>query len=160
MTATPKLVLGLHPSYRGLGWILFEGPEAPFDWGTADIRRAEDMRTLLRAAELFDRFQPAVLVLEDFESGRRAPRIRVLGRAIVARAELRNIAVHRFDRAQIRAVLHPARSRHAVAAAVAARIKPLAPYLPRKRKPWETERLNLALFCAAACAVTYYAHAA
>lgn len=155
-----QAVLGLHPSYRGLGWILFEGPNAPFDWGATDIRKAYHVRTLARVASLLDKYQPNVLVLEEFERSRRAPRICAIGRAIVVHAEQRNITVHRFDRSQIQAALYPANSRHSVAVAVADLVDQLAPDLPVKRKPWETERPTLAIFSAAACALTYYVRAA
>jgi hypothetical protein len=152
---TERRVLGVHPSYRGLGWALFASAETLLDWGTVDIRN-DDAQLLARTGALLDKFQPAVLALEEFERSRRAPRICVLSRAIVARAELRNVYVRRFSRAQIRAVFRPARSRHAIAVAVAARIKALAPQLPAKRRPWESERLNLTPFSAAACAVAYF----
>lgn len=158
MISTSYFVLGVHPAAQGFGWALFDGPNSLFDWGTADIRKADSAKTLVRIAQLFDKYQPRVLALEEFDSDltRRRPRIRLLCRAIVGRAELRNIWVLRYHRDQIAAVHGQARSRFDIATMIAARFDNLAPLLPKKRRLWENERLGMSIFNAAACASTYY----
>lgn len=158
MNGKHRFVLGLHPSSRGFGWALFDGPFSPFDWGTADIRRGDNARALARACGILDKYRPRIIALEEFESGavRRAPRICELYRAIVAGAQARNIVVCRFSRDEIRQALSSARTRQAVAEAVAARVKQLRPRLPKPRRIWEGEHPSMALFSAAACALACY----
>ncbi|HTV30639.1 MAG TPA: hypothetical protein VMF32_23040 [Xanthobacteraceae bacterium] len=152
-------MLGLHPVSQGFGWALFDGPDSLFDWGTADIRKGDNVRALLRAAQLFDKYRPPLLILEEFDGtqSRRQPRLRLLCRAVVARAELRNMRVHRYAREEIAAALFPARTRYEIALAVAARLEHLQLHVPKKRKVWERERLAMSVFCAAACVLSYYA---
>ncbi len=154
-------VLGLHPASRGFGWALFEGPLAPFDWGTADIRTDKNASALARVEELLDKYQPQIIALEEFEEepAHRSARVRRLYRSIIARAERRGIEVRRYSRKQIENtfVAVGAKTREEIAAAIAERIEALRPRLPKPRKIWIGEHPNIALFCAAACALTWYA---
>jgi hypothetical protein len=159
MNSLHKFVLGLHPSSRGFGWVVFDAPLSPFDWGTADIRGGNH-QALLRVDGILARYEPAVVALEEFEKSRRVPRTIRLCRAIVVRAEQRDIAVHRYTRANIADVLHPARTRQEIAEVVAARIGELQRRLPRPRKIWDGEHPNMALFCAAACLIVHHAASA
>jgi RNase H-fold protein (predicted Holliday junction resolvase) len=157
---TEEFVLGLHPSSRGFGWVLFDGPNTAFDWGIADIASHRNADALDRIVRILKKYRPKVLVLETFddEKSKRAERIRKLGRSIADRAEKLGIAVHFYSRDQIRQTFDAdqAVTREEIAAAVAKRIDVLAPRLPRPRKIWEAENPNIALFCAAASALTHY----
>jgi hypothetical protein len=159
MSRTHRFVLGLHPSSRGFGWVLFDGPLSAFDWGTTDVRHGDNTKALVRACEILDKYQPRVVALEEFENGtiRRAPRIRELYRAIVVQAEARDILICWFSREEIARALSSARTRQATAEAVAARIRQLRPRLPKPRRIWEGEHPSMALFCAAACVLTWFA---
>jgi len=152
-------VLGVHPSARGFGWALFEGPLVPFDWGTVDIRNDKNARALARFEQLLDRYQPSVVALEAFESehAQRSGRIRKLCRGMIGRTEARGIKVRKYTRSQIRKTFYAenARTREEIAAAVAGRVAVLQPRLPKPRKIWIGEHPNIALFQAAACALTY-----
>lgn len=153
-------VLGLHPSSGGFGWALFEDTHSLLDWGTVDIRKDKNAAALNRIEWLFDRHRPQVLAMERHEEAgaRRGQRIRTLYIAVVACAEKREIAVHRYSRAQISQCRHlnGARTREEVAAAVAACLGALRPRLPRPRQIWVGERPGMSLFCAAACVLTYF----
>lgn len=152
-------VLGVHPSARGFGWALFEGPLVPFDWGTVDIRTNKNSRALTRFDELLNKYQPRVLALEAFEpeNARRSERISQLCRDMVASAEALGIKVHLYTRSEISRTFaaENAKTREEVAAAVASRIAVLRSRLPKPRKIWIGEHPNTALFAAAACALTY-----
>jgi Holliday junction resolvasome RuvABC endonuclease subunit len=154
-------VLGVHPSARGFGWALFEGPLVPFDWGTVDIRSDKNTRALARFEQLLDRYQPSALAMEAFEpeNAHRSARIRTLGRGMVRRAEARGVNVRLYSRSQISKTFvdDNASTREEIAAAVAGRIAVLKPRLPKPRKIWVGEHPNIALFSAAACALTYLA---
>ena len=156
-----QYVLGLHPSSRGFGWGLFEGPLSPFDWGTVDIRSNKNARALARIEELLDKYQPSVLALEAFdeEAAHRSARVRRLYRGTIQRAEKRDIAVCIHSRTQTRASFADtgARTREEIALAVAKRVEALRPRLPKPRKIWIGEHPGMALFSAAAVAITYFA---
>ena len=151
-------VLGIHPSAHGFGWALFEGPLVPFDWGTADIRKEKNARALARFEALLDRYQPRVVAMEAFEDSdtKRQGRIRKLCRSMIARAEARGITIRLYSRAEIGTAIsgNASATREEIAAAVAERIAVLQPRLPKPRKIWIGEHPNIALFQAAACALT------
>ena len=155
MNSPHELVLGLHPSSRGFGWVVFDAPLSPFDWGTTDIRGGNS-KALLRVDGILLRYAPVAVALEEFEKSRRVARTIRLCRAIVVHAERRGITVHRYTRENISAILGPARTRQEVAEAVATRIGELQGRLPRPRKIWDGEHPNMALFCAAACVIVHH----
>lgn len=158
---TDRRVLGLHPSSRGFGWIFFEGQGPPFDWGTADVRENKNAEALARIEGLIDKYRPHVIAVEAFEGEftHRGPRVRKLYRSLIQRAARKKVAVQIYSRAQIRAAFADkgARTREEIAAAVAHRVEPLRPRLPKPRKIWVGEHPSIALFCAAACALACYA---
>jgi Holliday junction resolvasome RuvABC endonuclease subunit len=160
MTPKSRIVLGLHPSSRGFGWVLFEDALSLLDWGTVDIRRDKNAIALSRIELLFDRHQPAVLAMErhDAAAARRSQRIRRLYVAVVKCAENRDIGVQCYSRAEISGsrYLKGARTREEVAAAVADCLSVLRPRLPKPRQIWVGERSGMSLFCAAACALAYF----
>ncbi len=151
-------VLGIHPSAHGFGWALFEGPLVPFDWGTADIRKEKNARALARFEALLDRYHPSVVAMETFadDDAKRRGRIRKLCRSMIGRAEARGITVRLYSRAEIGSAIsgNATATREEIAAAVADRIAVLQPRLPKPRKIWVGEHPNIALFQAAACALT------
>jgi Holliday junction resolvasome RuvABC endonuclease subunit len=156
-----RRVLGLHPSSRGFGWIFFEGPGQPFDWGTADVRGNKNAEALDRMEGLVRKYQPHVIALEVFEGelAYRRARIRRLCRAVLRRATKRGIQVRIYSRTQIRSAFASTSSgtREEIATAVAQCIEPLRSRLPKRRKIWTGEHPSMALFCAAACALACYA---
>lgn len=162
MTLTHDSVLGLHLLSGGFGWVFFDRPHSLFDWGTADIRHGDDGKLLGRVNALIGKYQPLVLVIEEFEpcAMLRPARVRDLYRLIIRKAEACEMRVKCIGLEEIRSVLKPARTRYAMAAAVAAMLSELKTYLPKKRRLWEAERLSMAVFSAAACSVAYYASSA
>ena len=107
MTAASKqLTLGIHPTRRGIGWIAFESPLAPFDWGVAEVRSGDKNASILRYIErLAARLAPETIVLEAFErrTSARADRISRLGRAIVALCAAQDIDVAIYSRGEVKA---------------------------------------------------------
>lgn len=154
-------VLGFHPSSRGFGWVLFEDSHSLFDWGTVDVRvDKRNKTTLARLDAILDRYRPNVLAMESHTDVRvrRCLRIQRLYLAVERRAEQRYILVHPVSRSQIASSsrLNGAKTRQEVAMAVAACVAALRPHLPKPRQIWVGERSAMRLFCAAACAVTYF----
>ena len=189
MTAAPPpkgLTLAIHPTHRGFGWVAFEGPFSPYDWGMVFTRRRKNAHCLRRTEALLGRFLPDTLVLEVFDRRRsaRAPRITRLGRAMVSLAVDRGVEVAEgpprglvriiahgtdelldlgvevaiYSRGDVRACFANvgAGTRQEIAEAVARHIDAFRHQLPRKRRSWESEDRRMAIFAAAALVLTHY----
>jgi hypothetical protein len=156
----PGFVFAVHPTSRGFGWIVFERPNAPFDWGAAAVSK-EKQSGLARLAYLMERYRPSVFALEQFvgSPSRRAPRIQNVAAAMVAMAQKRGIATSILTLETVRRTFasHRARTREQVARAVAESVGPLRALLPSKRRIWQSEHPRLSILSAAGCALTWYA---
>jgi Holliday junction resolvasome RuvABC endonuclease subunit len=153
------LVFAVHPTTRGFGWVLFEGPLSVVDWGLASAKASRNARLIVRFERLLNRYEPAVLVLEEFE-GRdgRADRIQMLCRQMIHLAASRGMDTPVFRRAAIRAVFSGAgaTTRYEIAQVIAQHINSLSHRLPSKRKRWQSEDARQSLFDAAALALTHF----
>jgi len=157
--------LAIHPTSRGFGWIVFEGPFSPHDWGLALARGGDKNTKCLRQIEkLFSRFEPETVVLEAFGRRRsaRADRIERLGRAIVALAKERGIEIAVYTRGEIKTCFASvgAVSRQEIAEAVSRHVPALHHRLPKPRRPWQSDHPRMALFCAAALVLTHHQYIA
>lgn len=157
----PRLVLAVHPTSRGFGWVLFESTSSPVDWGTASAKKSRNSTLERRFERLLRRYEPFALVLEAFEGWgtARSPRIQELCRRMIWHAAKRGMTTAVYGRDRVAAVLGLASSatRHACAEAVAQRLDAFAHRLPAKRKPWVAEDPRQSLFDAAALGLTAYA---
>lgn len=156
-----SLVLGIHAITRGFGWAAFTGPLALWNAGTIRIPEYSNERTLRRVEKLLERLRPELLVLEAYElpAKERSERMTLLYRAIAATARDLGIDVAILPRSDVQAVFMRvgAKTRHEIAGAVARQVPALQYLLPRRRRSWEVEELNTALFCAAALVLAHYA---
>lgn len=151
------IVMGLHAQYRGFGWAIFERPSAPMDWGITYARGDREEACVHQLATLFERYRPEVLV---FEQPRRrfgwAVRLCALAASL---AESRGIEVRKYSHADLCNVLgaEQGAARHTIAVQVAEHLNAFHYRLPPKRKPWDGSDRRMALFMAAAAALTHYA---
>ncbi|MDR3526624.1 MAG: hypothetical protein P4L57_05045 [Rhizomicrobium sp.] len=153
------LVLAIHPTSRGFGWVLFESPLSAVDWGIASAKQGRNARLLARFSRLLDRYEPAVLVLEEFESPTtRADRIRLLCRNMVHLASCKGADTPVYRRNVVRTVFATvgATTRYDIAQVIARHIDAFSHRMPKKRKAWESEDPRQSLFDAAALAITYF----
>jgi hypothetical protein len=155
------IVMGLHPTSRGFGWTLFHAPTYPLDWGIAFIRGGDANRSALQHLRfLLERHRPEILILEHAKArtGKRASRTQQLLLDAASLADELGITVERYTQSDLQQALGLAKSatRHDTAKLVAAHIEALRHRLPPERKPWEGWDRRLALFSAAALALTYY----
>lgn len=153
-------VLGIHFFPRGFGWIVLEGSSTPIDWGVVERKKDRNTQSLFAVERILERNRPQAVVLEAFEEpiARRTERVRSLCRSVVAVTQARNIKVRIYSRMEIAQAFPGHASRYAIAATIAHRIEPIRHRLPKKRALWESEKPNMALFNAAATALTYYIH--
>lgn len=138
----------------------FNGPHMLLDWAIAGVKPVTNKNCLRRLADLFDRYQPDVLVLEniDGEGSRRGARVRRLLIAVSKLAEKQGITVRSFSPKQVRETFAEtgASNKDDVAALVAQRYPELIPRLPPRRRIWDPEDYRMGIFDAAAFALTYF----
>ena len=162
MIAAPSLprILAVHPMSRGFGWVLFEGPLAPIDWGFSVTKGDKNLMCLEKVDALISRNLPEILILEAFEPrySNRSERMTRLGRALQTLAASRGINAAVFSRIDVKSCFQVvgARSRDEIAEAIARNLPVFQAYLPRRRVRWHGENNRLALFSAAALALTHY----
>lgn len=160
MTPKSSLVLALHATSRGFGYVLFEGPFAPHDWGAVTVRNNKSTTCLGKLEKLLDRFMPECLVLEEYARGvsQRHQRLTRLYRSMASLAATRSIEVFVYAKAQIQACFASvgARTRHEIADAIARQFDMFRHKLPKMRRPWQSEQRGMALFSAIALVLTHY----
>jgi hypothetical protein len=157
-------VLAAHPTSRGFGWVVLDGPLSPVAWGIASARPSRSSRSLARFERLLAKYAPAVFVMEDFDapSANRAVRVRELCRAMCHLAAARGTQTQVYPKHVVQAFFgkDAPLTRHQIAEAVAAQLDHLSHRLPKKRSPWSAEDARQSLFDAAALAIVHYARTA
>ena len=155
------LVLAVYPSSRGFGYVLFEGPLSPYDWGVKEVRgRNKTGKTLRLIESLIENYGPVILVIEDAidEACRRVERIHELYRKLIQLAPDRSVTVVRYSMQKVKQYFAHASAftKHDIAVAIAKIIPAFSYQLPPERKLWMSEDVRQSLYDAAALGLTYY----
>ncbi len=154
-------VLAVHPTTRGFGWVLFDNPSSPVDWGMASAKEGRNARLLKRFERLLNRYEPAVLVLEAFEGrdATRVKRIQDLCRSFQRLAGARETFTPVYSRHMIQVCFAGtgAATRYEIALVIAERIEAFNHRLPPRRRAWMNQDPRQSLFDAAALALTHFA---
>jgi hypothetical protein len=139
------ILLAIDPTSRGFAFAVLEAPAFLVDWGS---RRAMSSNLLQKVDDLFSRYQPDVLVLEDLaaEGTRRRKRARKEISSIERRALKRGVRVERVSRVGVRNTFAPGKSKYEVALRLAEMFPVLANRLPRKRNTWRPEEARMNVF--------------
>lgn len=153
-------ILSVYPTSRGFAFVLFEAAEAPFDWGSKEIReRKKNQKTLEKIEKLLDRYQPEALVIEDTRGKSvRSERVMRLYRMILHLAETKAVPVFRYSKQEVRQCFSSvgASTKYEIALAIAEQIPSFLHRLPPIRKIWKSADARQALFDAAALGITHY----
>jgi hypothetical protein len=163
MTAlSPRLpiVLAVKPIHRGFGWVAFEGPFVPYDWGIAEPSNKGVAGAVAAFEKLIERLKPETLLLEAFEHspGDALSRALRINTAMASHAIGKGLFVEVYTRVDVQACFSAvgARTRPEIAAAVAKHLDAFRHRLPRQRRIWESEDRRMALFAAVALVLTHY----
>lgn len=156
-----NLVLAIYPFSRGFAFVLYEGPESPFDWGVKEIReKHRNDKTLAAIKELIDRYSPVVMVIEDTidRANRRSSRIKKLYRMLTHLTTAEHIDLHRFSNTEVKQYFAAvgAVTKYEIAQAIGRQIPAFSHRLPRVRKPWMSADPRQSLFDAAALGLVFY----
>jgi Holliday junction resolvasome RuvABC endonuclease subunit len=159
----PARVLAIDPTARGFGFIILEGPRLVVDWGVKSARATSikrEQQLLGRVGDLVCQYRPQVIILEktDTIGNRRSGRVRLFIAGIENMAVWQEIIVRKTLISQVRRVFlaFGARNKHEIACVVAMHLPEIALRLPRRRKPWMSEDYRMAIFDAAALALTHF----
>jgi hypothetical protein len=161
VTDDSGISMAIVPTSGGFGYIAFESPGLPMEWGVKQVMNSGSRDFLLKVGVLVHMVQPSLLILEDANdaSSRRSKRVRQLMDRLAEEAKKRGIEVARYSRAELLAEFgkRGGRSKDDIAAVVAELVPELAPRLPPRRRIWESQHHSMAIFEAAALALTHFA---
>jgi Holliday junction resolvasome RuvABC endonuclease subunit len=153
-------VLAIDPSTRGFGFAVLEGPNRLIDWGVKETKTDKNKKTLKLVADLIERYQPSVIVVEDYagKGSRRCRRIQGLIRDISKLASKRKIRIRGVSRLKVKQAFSDsgASNKYEIAVAIANRFPELASRLPRFRKPWMSEDYRMSIFDAVGLGLTSF----
>ncbi len=155
---TTPVVLAVAPVSRGIGYALFEDAKTPIDWGvkTARLRKEEACQRHVEALIKF--YQPDILVLEKFDEVTNRGRVAALNDVLAVLATYTGVDVCRLHRNNVQAVFSEfgSKSKFGIAKTIAEWLPELGVQMPRYRRPWRNEDHSMAMFEAAALALSYY----
>lgn len=155
--STP-VVLAIAPVSRGIGFAIFEGPKIPIDWGVKGARIQKEETCQRHVESLISFYQPDILVLERFDDDTNRARVAALNDKLSVLGSYTAVEVVRLHRDNIQAVFSEfgAKTKFGIAKTIAGWLPEMGLQMPRYRKPWMNEDHSMAMFEAAALALSYY----
>jgi hypothetical protein len=159
MNLNPKRVLAIDPTSRGFGFVVLESPATLVDWGVKVIRQPNETRAMARVLDLVRHYMPEIILVEDHNKGsRRCARIQSMLAGVGRLATEEGLKIRHVSVSRVKEVFRTfrAHTKHEIAHAVAQQLPELAPRLPPYRKAWMSEDYQMAIFDAAAFALTYF----
>jgi hypothetical protein len=146
------LALEIRP--RKAGFAVFEGATLQ-DWGVASY--GPPSPSIRRIGSLIDLHEPSVIIIRRRSLLKKDRAVEDIGRSIQQEAARRTIQFWPLDAFAIRTFFaaRGQRTKHEIASQIADWFPELAWKLRPKRKPWQSEPHNAALFDAVAIAVTF-----
>jgi hypothetical protein len=157
-TAGP-VVFAIAPTSRGFGYVLFAARGHPVDWGVKETRVDKNRQALIKIKSMLLTIRPTVVVLEDQNrlASRRSLRVRQLLKRVAAIAKAQDLSVVTYSQRDVRKAFgRKGNSKDAIAGVIVDEVPSLKPWLPRRRRIWESEHHSMAIFEAAALAMTHY----
>ena len=150
-----ELVLAVYPNARGIAFVLFEGANAPVDWGISELRRGERLERCFKLVEsLLEKHRPDILVLRDMPDGQNAD----LARRFVGLATDKEIPAVWVSRREIRQAFSclGRATRDTIVSEMIRRLPMLVSFQPGRRKIWNGEDRRMGFFDATALAITFF----
>ncbi len=158
-SGSEKRVLAVNPSRGGFGYVVLEGPRLLVDFGTSDAQEEKNARCIRGVSRLIELYRPDAMILEDSRAkgSRRRQRVQRLIHELGELARRNKVQVHRISRMKVRNAFaqFEASNKDQIARAIAEQLPELASRIPPERKPWVSEARRMAIFDAAAFAITF-----
>jgi Holliday junction resolvasome RuvABC endonuclease subunit len=154
-------VVAVAPLSRDLGYAVMEGPEWLVACGNKAILSDKNAGALAWVKKFIQFYQPDVLVLPNVNAAdtRRAARIKMLHRKIVALAKKHELKVRLISVTRVRKQLlgDAKATKFAVAQTLAEKFPvELGTRLPPKRRPWISEDPRMDIFDAVGLAAVFW----
>ena len=153
------VIIAIAPTSRGFGFAVFGAPARLLDWGVKEARFDKNRVTVRKICRMIRDIKPAVVIIENWvhASCRRSARVRTLLVDVAILASKSGSTAMVYSRYHVRQAFGKSgKSKDAIAAAIAAQLPALRPWLPPKRRIWESEHHSMAIFEAAALALAHY----
>ncbi len=154
------IIIAIAPTSRGFGFAVFRAPARLLDWGVKEARSDKNRLARSKIEAMVREIKPAVVVIENWlhASCRRSERVRALLNEVAVLAHKSGATAIIYSRHNVRQAFGKSgKSKDAIAVAVVAQLPALRPWLPPKRRIWESEHHSMAIFEAAALAMTHFA---
>lgn len=147
-------VLSVYPHHRGFGFAVLEH-ERLVDWGLARLYSTANDEFLTRVEAMIVRYRPHIIALEDHMNSRRGERAQRLVDTALGYAKFREMQTVLVPQNDVRRILglQDRATIHDVAIRLAEAFPELAPLVPPKRKPWQSEAERMKMFQAVGLAV-------
>ena len=158
-TRKKDLIVTIAPTSRGFGYAIFAAPTAVLDWGVKETRRDKNRLGKLRIEAMLQEIEPTAVVIENWfhMSCRRSERVRLLLDEIAVIAHKGGATAMAYSRRHIREAFGECgKTKDTIAKAIADTLPAFKPWLPPRRRIWESEHYSMAIFEAAALAITHY----
>jgi hypothetical protein len=153
------VIIAIAPTSRGFGFVVFGAPARLLDWGVKEARSDKNRLATRKICRMIRDIKPVAVVIENWmhASCRRSARVRTLLLDVAVLASKSGSTAIIYSRHQVRRAFGDAgKSKDAIAAAIAGQLPSLRPWLPPKRRIWESEHHSMAIFEAAALALAHY----
>ena len=153
-------ILAIEMCPARFGFVVFDGPVALIDWGVRNFSSRGGLREKISA--LVTLHAPTRIVIRCRHSASEEARARTRVAAAAARDEMRRQRVE-IENVRTKEVSdfflsrHHCRTKHQTATKIADWFVELSSKLPAERKKWQSEPYAIAVFDAAATAITYFA---
>ena len=159
MKGRKNLVITIAPTSRGFGYSIFAEQSLLLDWGVKETRHDKNRQTRSKVEAMVRDITPSAVVIENWfhESCRRSERVRLLLFDLAVVAHRGGATVMIYSCRQIRQAFGECgKTKDTIAKAVADALPALKPWLPPRRRIWESEHYSMAIFDAVALAMTHY----
>ena len=159
MKARKDVIVTIAPTSRGFGYAIFATPASLVDWGVKETRR--DKNRLARSKGRSDDTGGEAWCRRDRELvPRKLSALRACARTpfrYCGRGPQGGATARVYSRRHIREAFGElGKTKDTIAKAIADSLPALKPWLPPKRRIWESEHYSMAIFEAAALGVTHY----
>lgn len=141
---------------KGFSFAVLDADTVLADWGGRHVSGDKNKQSLEKVRKLIAHYQPDMLVLEEMNGSRRAPRTRTLIKSISACAARANVMVKSYPLAEVRRRFFPDETgtKDDFAAALAERLpESLEHVMPTARRSWMSEDVRMSTFEAVALAL-------
>lgn len=150
-------VLSVFPHHRGFGFAVLEH-ERLVDWGLARLYSKADDEFVARVEAMIVKYRPHIMALEDHTNSRRGERAQRLVDTALGYAKFRELQPMLVLQRDVRRTLglRDRATIHDVATRLAEAFPELAPLIPSKRRPWQSEAERMKVFQALGLAIVAF----